>query len=376
MFATLPQITRETDFETPAILKALAEANRYLGELKGVSASIPNEHILISTLNLQESQDSSAIENIITTQDSLYKFRLHPTDKNSSAKEVHNYAEALATGFALVKQHGIISMNTIVAIQQTITGNDAGLRERTGTALVNERTGEAVYVPPEPSQVRPLLNDLEMFINNPSVSRLDPLIKMTLIHHQFESIHPFYDGNGRTGRILNILYLVQHQLLNAPVLYLSRYINHTREEYYHLLQVTRDDREQWEKWVVYMLEGISLSAQSTIALIQKIKQLLQEQKQHIRSQFPKMYSQDLLNNLFKNPYTKIQFLMQDLDVSRPTATRYLNTLADIGILTKARWGRESYYLNARLIDLLFNIPVIRRGNTDDDREGRGEGGDE
>ncbi len=374
MLATLPQITRELDFETPVILKAMAEAHRYLGELKGVVASIPNEHILISTLNLQESQDSSAIENIITTQDALYKFRLHPTDKDSSAKEVHSYAEALATGFALVKQQGIITLNSIVAVQHIIVGNDAGLRRLTGTKLVNERAGEAVYVPPEPSQVRSLLNDLEMFINNPSVSGLDPLIKMTLIHHQFESIHPFYDGNGRTGRILNILYLVQEQLLNSPVLYLSRYINHTRDDYYHLLQSTRDDREQWEQWVVYMLEGISLTAQSTIVLIQHIKQLLQEQKQHIRSQFPKVYSQDLLNNLFKNPYTKIQFLMQDLNVSRPTATRYLNTLAEAGILEKARWGRESYYLNARLIDLLFNIPVIRRGKTNDDREGRG--GDE
>ncbi len=374
MFTTLEQITNQMDFETPAILKALAEANRYLGELKGVSAGIPNEHILISTLNLQESQDSSAIENIITTQDALYKFRLHPTDKDSSAKEVHNYAEALATGFALVKQHGIISMNTIVEIQRIITGNDAGVRTQSGTMLVNERTGKPVYVPPEPSQVRPLLNDLETFINNASVSRLDPLIKMTLIHHQFESIHPFSDGNGRTGRILNILYLVQQQLLNTPVLYLSRYINHTGQEYYQLLQSIRDDKEPWGQWVVYMLEGIALTAQSAIALIQKIKQLLQEQKQLIRAQYPKMYSQDLLNNLFKNPYTKIQFLMRDLNVSRPTATRYLNTLATVGILKKARWGRESYYLNVMLIDLLFNIPDIRRGNMTDDREGRG--GDE
>ena len=367
MITTLRQITRERDFETPSILKALAKAHRHLGELKGVFASMPNEHILISTLNLQESQDSSAIENIITTQDALYKFRLHPTDKDSSAKEVHNYAKALATGFALVKQYGLISTNTIVAIQQIIVGNDAGLRQQSGTVLMNERTGEPVYVPPEPSQLRPLLTELEMFINDPA-PRLDPLIKMTLIHHQFESIHPFFDGNGRTGRILNILYLVQQQLLNTPVLYLSRYINHTRDEYYRLLQATRDDKEQWESWVVYLLEGIALTAHNTIAVILEIKHLLQEQKQHIRSQYPKIYSQDLLNNLFKNPYTKIQFLMQELNVSRATATRYLDTLAEAGILQKARWRRENYYLNIRLIDLLFNIPVIRRVNATDDEK--------
>ncbi len=365
MTETLEQITRQTDFETQAILKALAEAHRHLGELKGVAAGIPNERILISTLNMQESQDSSAIENIITTQDALYKFRLHPTDKDPVAKEVHNYAEALGTGFALVKQHGILSINTIAKIQRIIVSNDAGLRNQAGTVLMNKRTGKPVYVPPEPSQVRPLLDEMETFINNASVSGLDPLIKMALLHHQFESIHPFFDGNGRTGRILNILYLMQQQLLNMPVLYLSRYINHTREEYYRLLQSARTDRRAWEKWVVYILEGVSLTSQSAIALISQIKQLLQKQKQLIRSRHPKIYSQDLLNNLFKNPYTKIQFLMQDLNVSRPTATRYLDTLDKAGVVKKARWGRESYYLNTGLIDLLFNIPAIPRVNTTD-----------
>ena len=360
MLPTLEQITREVDLETPAILKALAEANRYLGELKGVSAGIPNQNILISTLNLQESQASSEIENIITTQDALYKYRLHPTDKDPSTKAVHNYAEALAVGFSRVKKHRTISINTIVEIQQIIVGNNAGLRKQSGIKLINQPTGEPVYVPPEPSEVQPLLYDLETFINEPEVSHLDPLIKMTLIHHKFESIHPFSDGNGRTGRILNILYLVQQQLLDAPILYLSRYINHTKGEYYHLLQTARDNNEQWENWVVYLLNGIALTAQNIITLIQKINHLLQEQKQHIRSQHPRMYSQDLLNNLFQNPYTKIQFLMQDLGVSRATATRHLDTLAAAGILKKARLGRENYYLNTKLIDLLFNIPAIQR----------------
>ncbi len=360
MLPTLRQIISEVNFETPAILKALAEASRYLGELKGVSASIPNERILVSTLNLQESQASSAIENLITTQDALYKYRLDPTDKDPVAKEVHNCAEALDKGFDRVFEHRNISINTIIEIQQIIVGNNAGLRKQLGTKVVNQRTGEAVYVPPAPSEMQPLLNDLESFINDRSVSRLDPLIKMALIHHQFESIHPFTDGNGRTGRILNILYLVQEEMLPTPILYLSRYINHTKADYYHLLQSARDNQEQWEKWVVYMLDGIALTAQNIIDLIMQITNLLHEQKNLIRPKHPKMYSQDLINNLFQHPYTKIQFLMDDLNISRPTATRYLNTLAKDGILERGRWGRESYYLHTKLIDLLFNIPVIRQ----------------
>ena len=360
MLSSLKQITCEIDFETPAILKALAEASRHLGELKGISVSIPNERILVSTLNLQESQASSAIENIITTQDALYKYRLNPNDKDPSAKEVHNYAEALDTGFVRVKEHHGISINTLIEIQQTIVGNKIGLRKQLGTEVRNQRTGEAVYVPPAPSEIQSLLDDLETFINDSSISRLDPLIKMALIHHQFESIHPFVDGNGRTGRILNILYLVQEEMLHTPILYLSRYINHTKEDYYHLLQSVRDDKEQWERWVLYMLDGIALTAQNMISLIQQITLLLQEQKNQVRSKHPRMYSQDLINNLFQHPYTKIQFLMDDLNISRPTATRYLNTLTKDGILKKARWGRESYYLHSKLIDLLFNIPAIRR----------------
>ena len=360
MLPTLRQITCEIDFESRAILKALAEASRHLGELKGMTSIIPNQHSLLSTLSLQESQDSSAIENIITTQDALYKYRLHPNDKDPIAKEVHNYAKALEVGFSRVRQQRGISINTIIEIQQIIVGNNAGLRKQLGTEVKNQRIGEAVYVPPAPSEMLPLLNDLVSFINDHSVSRLDPLIKMALIHHQFERIHPFLDGNGRTGRILNLLYLVQEEMLPTPILYLSRYINHTKADYYHLLQSVRDDKEQWGKWVVYMLDGIAFTAQSIIVLILQITSLLHEQKNLVRSRHPKMYSQDLINNLFKHPYTKNQFLMDDLNISRSTATRYLNTLTKDGILKKGRWGRKSYYLHIKLIDLLFNIPIIRQ----------------
>ena len=225
--------------------------------------------------------------------------------------------------------------------------------------IMNAQTGEIVYTPPEPQELNHLLNDLEKFINDRQDCTLDPLIKMALIHHQFESIHPFYDGNGRVGRILNILYLVLNQFLDAPILYLSRYISHNKEDYYRLLQGVRDE-DKWEEWVIYMLEGVALTARSTLSLIEEIKVLLQRQKHEIRNDLPKIYSQDLLNNLFKHPYTKIQFLVEDLNVSRATATRYLEALAGKDILEKRRLGRESYYLNKELIDLLFNIPQISK----------------
>ena len=364
MTVDLYGITQRVNFETHAILKTLASANRYLGELKGACTSIPNQNILISTLSLQESQDSSAIENVVTTQDALYKFHLQPTIKDSAAKEVHSYAEALIKGFEDVRAHKSISLATVQTIQLTVIQNKekAGFRHLHGHGsvfIVRGETREVVYKPPQPEDLSPLLDSLEKFIDDSPHCPLDPLIKMALIHHQFESIHPFYDGNGRVGRILNILYLVLHKLLDSPILYLSRYINHNKADYYRLLQEVRE-KDAWEAWVVFMLEGVSLTAQNTLALIEKIKALLQEQKHKIRNDRPKIYSQDLLNNMFQHPYTKIQFLANDLQVSYPTATRYLEILTKEGILEKRRLGRENYYLNGKLIDLLFTIPSISK----------------
>ena len=362
MLPDLYKTTQRIDFETPAILKPLVIATRYLGELKGACTGIPNQAILISTLGMQESQDSSAVENIVTTQDALYKFQLQPTINDSVAKEVHNYTEALSQGYYTVHRQRTISLSTIRSIQQIVSGNKEGFRHTGGpgkVVILNTQTKEIIYTPPEPQELNILLNDLEKFINDSQVCTLDPLIKMALIHHQFESIHPFYDGNGRVGRILNILYLVLNQFLDTPILYLSRYVNHNKEDYYRLLQEVRDE-DKWEEWVIYMLEGVSLTAQSTLSLIEEIKVLLQKQKHKIRNDLPKIYSQDLLNNLFKHPYTKIQFLVEDLSISRATATRYLEALTEKDILEKRRLGRESYYLNKELIDLLFNIPQISK----------------
>jgi Fic family protein len=251
-----------------------------------------------------------------------------------------------------VKQTGLLTNNHILEIQLTLETSSAGFRKLPGTELKNERTGEVVYRPPQDkNQIKLFMSNLEKFINDDTVSDLDPLVKMAVIHHQFESIHPFYDGNGRTGRIINILYLVKYGLLDMPVLYLSRYINQKKNEYYRLLQSVRI-HQTWEEWVLYMLDGIEKTSHQTIRLIQEIRDLMQHHKHKIREELPKIYSQDLLNNLFRHPYTKIDFVTRELQIHRNTATRYLEELVRIGLLTKHRIIKENFYLNAALFELL------------------------
>lgn len=347
---TLPLIR---DIETKLVLRKTASAHKALAELKGIIGSIPNENILLETLTLQEARESSAIENIISTIDEVYQSNLFTNQFVSpAAKEVHMYARALRTGFELVKKTGLLTNNHILQIQSQVEMNSAGFRKIPGTKLLNDKTGKVVYTPPQDAEtILALMHNLEIFINDDSVSDLDPLIKMAIIHHQFESIHPFYDGNGRTGRIINILYLVQKELLHLPVLYLSRYIIRRKNDYYRLLQDVRDTGE-WEEWLLFMLEGIEQMATEAVKLISELKQLMQAYKLQIRKQFPKIYSQDLINNLFKYPYTKIEFIQKDLQVSRNTAIRYLEALVADGLLVKHKLGRENFYLNRKLFDLL------------------------
>ena len=342
--------------ETPDVLRELVQAHRYLAELKGVAKPIPNENILLATLPLQEAQSSSEIENIITTQDALYKHQLQTNIADPITKEVSQYVDALHLGYQKVKKQNALTLNTILEIQEILEGNRAGFRKTPGTVLKNEKTGEIVFEPPSPEKVTEYMSALERFMND--ASEIDPLVRMALIHHQFETIHPFYDGNGRTGRIINILYLVQTGLLDTPILYLSRYINQTKDEYYSKLQNTRDT-SGWESWIIYMLRGVTLTAKHTTSLIENIGDLLITQKQHIRKQH-KFYSQDLINNLFRHPYTKVAFLENDLQVSRATATRYLDALAKDGVLQKYKLGRENYYMNHQLVDLLFKLPELRK----------------
>jgi Fic family protein len=358
MIYKVPKLPLSIDLETKEILKKTATARSALAEMKGVATSIPNESILISTLSLQEARDSSAIENIITTQDDLYQSDfLTRNFKSIAAKEVHCYALALREGFIEVKEKGFISNAHIQKIQEMISENDAGFRKLPGTALKNEQTGEIVYTPPQQhDEIQELMKNLEQFINDGSQSNLDPLVKMAIIHHQFESIHPFYDGNGRTGRIINILYLVKEGLLSIPILYLSRFVNQNKSSYYKLLQQVRTEN-LWEEWILFILEGIEQTSLYTIKQINDIKALMLKHKNKIRSELRKIYSQDLLNNIFRHPYTKIEFVMKDLSVSRITATRYLDELALLNILNKQKLGRENYYINTELFNLLGNVKV-------------------
>lgn len=350
----LKKLPVEKDLETNKILKKLATAHRSLAELKGVATSIPNESILINTLGLQEAKDSSAIENIITTHDDLYKAELNVKEiKSLNAKEVHNYIEALKKGFSLISEKKLITNNIIIEIQSLLEKNNAGFRKVPGTSLKNTSTGEVIYTPPQDiTEINDLMANLEVFINDNEFSELDPLIKMAIIHFQFESIHPFYDGNGRTGRIINVLYLVLQDLLNLPILYLSKYIISKKGDYYKLLQEVRD-KDEWENWILFMLDAVIETSTDTISVIEKIKKLLLEYKHKIRNDY-KFYSQDLLNNLFKHPYTKIEFLEQELGISRITAASYLNKLADDGLLKKEKLGPANYYVNHRLFDILSN----------------------
>jgi Fic family protein len=350
-----------SEIETKAVLKQLSAAHRYLALLNGRCATIPNENILINTLALQEAKESSAIENIITTHDELYKAQLFESYfSNASAKEVSRYAEALKEGFAAVRQNKLITHKTILDIQRHLEQNDAGYRRLPGTALINDRTGETVYTPPQDYDgIKRLMDNLVEFMNSEEMSDVDPLIKMAIVHHRFETVHPFYDGNGRTGRIINILFLVKEDLLTLPILYLSRYIIQYKADYYKLLQQVREDGN-WEPWILYILKGVEETAKQTLHLIEGIKKLMQEHKHRLRDQLPKIYSQDLLNNIFKHPYTKIEFLEKDLTVKRKTAAKYLNQLVAVGLLEKVKIGTTNFYINQPLYKFFMEgVPIAQ-----------------
>jgi len=357
----IPNLPLQQDVETKVVLKRLNMVRSALAGLNGVAESIPNERIILNTLSLQEAKDSSAIENIVTTHDELYTSdSITRQFTSQAAKEVYNYAQALLEGFDQVRESGLITINHILKLQALLEENDAGFRKVPGTALKHDLTGETVYTPPqEHDKIIELMSNLETFINDGELTDLDPVVKMAIIHHQFESIHPFYDGNGRTGRIINILYLVKENLLKLPILYLSRYINQNKTTYYHLLQETRETNN-WEPWILYMLDAVEETALQTSYIIKEIKKLMILHKQKIRSELPKIYSQDLINSLFKHPYTKIEFMKNDLRIARKTAGRYLDQLCETGLITKNKIGKENYYFNNDLIELLINVSSLKK----------------
>ncbi len=356
---SLPHLTERVDFETPNISKKLVLAHRYLGELKGECAFERSREILISTLILLESLQNSAVENIYSTYDAVLGPRPNSRKEGIRSQEVKNCIEALKMGHSELENTGCINLASLLCIQRFLLPGNAGFRRKPGTEIVDMATQEVIYRPPEPEDVEPLMEKWSDFVNDNSKCRLDPLIKMALIHHQFESIHPFYDGNGRTGRIINILYLMHQGLLDLPGLYMSRYIYQNRPEYYQLLQSARE-HDLWEEWVIYMLDTVHLAAQNTLLQVKKIKSLFLSMKRSIREACPKIYSPNLICNLFEHPYTKVAFLKNDIKKTRPTATRYLDTLAEVGFLEKQRLGKENYYINIRLLQLLEDISISGR----------------
>ena len=336
--------------ETQKVLKKAISANRALANLNGVARIIPNSTILINSLVLQEAKDSSEIENIITTHDELYRANLDIESVTNEAKEVQNYKEALLRGFSLVSDTKLLLKKHIIEIQEILEQNDAGIRKQAGTNLKNAQTGEVIYTPPQDYEtIQELLTNLEIYINEPN--DIDSLINMAIIHHQFESIHPFYDGNGRTGRIINILYLILKDLLDIPVLYLSRYIITHKADYYRLLQEVRTE-DKWEEWILYILEAVEQTSLETIELINSISDLMIKIQDKISQELPKIYSKDLVEILFMHPYTKIDFLVDRLNITRKTASKYLNELENIGILENIQIKNSKFFINIELFNLL------------------------
>ncbi|WP_286349417.1 Fic family protein [Helicobacter felistomachi] len=329
----------------------LIQASRRLSQLNGVSKIIPNQDILINSLVLQEAKESSAIENIITTHDEIFLAQIEPAQITKNAKEVQDYAKALKIGFELIKQDRLLCNRHLLQIHAQLEHNNAGFRSQGGTMLKNPATGEIKHIPPQSkADILRLMGNLERYINE-DMDALDPLIRLAIIHYQFETIHPFYDGNGRCGRILNVLYLTYHGLLDLPILYLSAYIIKHKEHYYNLLTQVSETGD-FTAWIAYMLEGIIQTSSATIQKIQRIQQAMQECQEILQTHASKVYSKDLVEILFSYPYTKIEFLENHLKIHRQTASHYLKICEDLKILQSFKKGRNKYFANTALFDIL------------------------
>ncbi|WP_027996448.1 Fic family protein [Simplicispira psychrophila] len=343
----LPLLPPAMELETKAVLKQAIAANRVLANLRGLAAQIPNQGVLINSIVLQEARLSSEIENIVTTNDELYRADADADGKTDPhTKEVLRYRQALNFGFRQLKERPL-STNLFIDIVRTIKQVDLGVRRVPNTALKNA-LNEVVYTPPVGEAViREKLANLEQFIH--AQDDLDPLVKMAVMHYQFEAIHPFEDGNGRTGRILNLLYLVEQGLLDSPVLFLSRYIIANKPGYYEGLRGVTE-RQDWESWILYMLRAVESTAQQTFDQVTRIRLLMEQVREQVQQQAPGIYSKDLIEAIFQHPYTKIQFLVDANIAKRQTASSYLQTLAGLGVLRSSKQGREMYYIN----DALFS----------------------
>ena len=337
---------------TLGIYKKIISANRVLAELKGTAETIPNQTIILNSLLLREAKDSSEIENIVTTQDELYKaFAINSINIDPATKEVLNYKEALWLGLNQIKKKQLITVREIINIQERLVENNAGIRKQPGTTLKSTKTQQIIYTPPFGKDIiEEKLKNLEQYINNYE-DELDPLVKMAIIHYQFESIHPFYDGNGRTGRILNVLYLIYKELLDLPILYMSSYIIKNKKLYYDGLNNVRE-KNDWESWILFMLETVEYTANDTLKTIKQIRNLLEETIELVKKRLLKIYSKELVEVLFYQPYCKISVLENTLKISRFTASKYLKGLEDIGVMQGKKIGRDMLYINVALFNLL------------------------
>lgn len=334
------------------ILKALNNANAKLGELNGIVKTMPNPNIILNAVILGEAKESSEIENIVTTFDEVFK-EITLKNQNVASKEVVNYRQAVLYGYNQVKNKGYINSKLIEEVHHIIEPNVGGIRKIPGTVIMNTKTKEILHTPPQGEQeIRDYLSNLERYINYNELEDTDPLIKMAMIHYQFESIHPFHDGNGRTGRILNILYLVLCGKLLLPILYLSKYINSTKEEYYKCLYNMRLDSKYIKDYLLYMIKGVEENSIFTLNFIGKFRQAMDNCKSIVKNKKPKLYSDELIDYLFYDFYTKNEFLRNKLSISRNTAGKYLTELESIGVLTSEQVGKEKIYKNNYLYELI------------------------
>ena len=346
----LPLLPPSQDIETPAILKACVPAAEALGRLREAVHGIPNPMLLLNTLRLQEVRASSEIENIITTDDDFFRalsLTASPTDP--ATKEVMNYSKALFLGVKKLKENNLLTTNLFEKICTTIRNKESYIRQATGTNLKNQQTEEIIYTPPEGrDRLRDLLSNLEKFIHE--YKDIHPLIKMAVIHYQFEAIHPFHDGNGRTGRILNILYLIQQERLDEPILYLSRYFLDHRADYYRLLKAVTQENA-WEPWIIYTLNAVQKTAEDTLNMIYKIQKLKEEY--HSMTQEDKIPHR-LIDLIFELPYIRIKNVVDRLEITRVTATKYLRKLnyVSVGLLTETSHGKTTLFINKHLILLI------------------------
>lgn len=348
--AMIEKLPYNNELETKKVLKEVAKASRELAELKGIANTMPNQYILINAIMINEAKTSSSIENIVTTHDEIYKAMVTTKESSPAAKEVANYRKAIWRGFNLIKDDNVIKIKTITTIQEEIEHNNAGIRKVPGTVIKNSKTNEIVYTPPQTEEeIIFYLNNLLEYININDLD-IEPLVKLAIIHYQFESIHPFYDGNGRTGRILNILYLIYMGLINTPILYLSKYIIKNKKEYYELFQRTRETNN-YEDWIIYILKGIEETSKDTIKIINQINNAMLAMKEELKTK-TKIYSKELLEALFFDFYTKIPFIQEQLGVSDRTAQKYLDELVTLGILTTEKIGRERIYRNEVLYEII------------------------